>query len=61
VAASKIVPKQFIDDFELVSDYYGFKEAGEYEIAKEAARNDLESAIVCFAAMAKHVRFMRAA
>lgn len=56
VCASKVVSKQFADDFELVTNAYKLKELGEYELAKEVARNDLENAIPCFAEMAKQIR-----
>ncbi len=56
MAGSKIVPKQFIDDFELVADHYNLKELGEYDQAKDAARSNLESAITTFAAIAKEIR-----
>lgn len=48
----KIVLKQFADDFEIVAMRYNLRELGEYDEAKEAARRDLESAQVCFAALA---------
>ncbi len=56
MAVSKIVPKQFIEDFELVATHYNLKELGEYYQAKDAARSNLESAITTFAAIAKEIR-----
>lgn len=47
------VPRQFVDDFELVATRYNLRELGEYEQAKEAARRDIENAEICFSAMAK--------
>lgn len=53
---SKIVSKQFVTDFETVASHYRLKELGEYEIAKQCARNDLENAQVSFALMAEKIR-----
>jgi hypothetical protein len=50
------VTQQFSDDFELVATRYNLRELGEYELARNAARNDLDSAIACFAALADEVR-----
>ena len=44
--------KQFVADFETVAARYKLRELGQYDEAKAAARRDLESAEVCFAAMA---------
>lgn len=44
--------KQFVANFEAVAERYKLRELGEYELAKQAARRDLENAEVCFAAMA---------
>lgn len=56
-----IVTKQFADDFELVANYYGLKHIGEYLEAKDAARNDLENAIITYAHLASEVRKDQAA
>lgn len=40
-------------DFEAVATRYNLRELGEYEEARNIARNDLDSAIECFTAMAK--------
>jgi hypothetical protein len=53
---SKVVPRQFVDDFELVADHYGLKHISEYFPAKEAARKDLDNAITTFANLADQVR-----
>ena len=58
---SVLVNKQFADDFELVATHYGLKHIGEYLIAKDAARSDLENAIVCFASIAAEIRQQEAA
>ena len=50
---SVTVTEQFVADFEAVATRYKLRELGEYEAAKAAARRDLESAEVCFAAMAR--------
>lgn len=50
------VSKQFFDDFELVAAHYELKKHGEYDLAKDLARKDLDNAIVCYAAMAKQLR-----
>lgn len=52
-SSRKTVSKQFADDFEAVAKHYRLRELGQYEEAKAAARRDLDSAEVCFAAMAK--------
>lgn len=46
------VPASFVSDFETVCTRYGLTEQERKE-AKEAARRDLDNAIVCFAAIAK--------
>ncbi|HEY6020594.1 MAG TPA: hypothetical protein VIY48_12100 [Candidatus Paceibacterota bacterium] len=53
--SKKTVSKQFSNDFESVAKHYKLRELGQYEEAKAAARRDLESAAVCFAAMAKDI------
>lgn len=50
------VPPQFAEDFDLVADHYCLREQGEYETAKEVARNDLASAIEAFESMANQIR-----
>ncbi len=50
---SVMANRTFVADFEAVAVRYNLRELGEYEAAKEAARRDLESAEVCFAAMAR--------
>lgn len=54
--SEKIVPKQFVEDFEKVVSHYRLKELGEYEDAKKAARKDIENAIVCYAEMARGLK-----
>lgn len=54
MAVSKIVPRQFINDFDQVTKHYGLTPAEIIE-AKQAARDDLESAISTFAALAKEI------
>jgi hypothetical protein len=49
---AKIVPRQFVDDFETVATRYNLRELGEYDEARAAARRDIENAEVCFTAMA---------
>jgi len=48
--------RQLVQDFDLVAEHYGLKELGEYDEARQAARNDIESAKICFAAMAAKIR-----
>ena len=48
-----IVPRDFVNDFEVVAENYQLRQLGEYALAKEAARNDLENAISTFSALAK--------
>lgn len=50
------VPKQFMDDFETVADFYRLKELGEYDTAKAAVKRDTANAIVTFARLADAVR-----
>lgn len=60
VSKAVIVSKQFADDFNLVASYYNLTPQ-EVKEAKEAARNDLDSAIVCFASLALEATKDRAA
>lgn len=50
------VSKQFVSDFEAVATRYKLRELGEYEAARNIARNDLDSAIECFTSMANAIR-----
>ena len=50
------VSKYFVADFELVAKNYGLKHIGEYLIAKDAARSDLENAQATYAALAEEIR-----
>lgn len=50
------VPRQFMDDFETVADFYRLKELGEYDTAKAAVKRDTQAAIVTFARLADVVR-----
>ena len=50
------VSKQFVADFEAVALRYNLRELGEYEAARNIARNDLDSAIECFTSMANAIR-----
>lgn len=56
MSASKRATREFVSDFELVATHYQLRELGEYETAKQVARNDLDNAVPCFAAMAAHIR-----
>ena len=51
-----IVPREFVDNFEIVATHYKLRELGEYEAAKLAARGDMENAITTFASLAKEIR-----
>lgn len=51
-----VVSQGFVDDFELVAAHYELKKHGEYDLAKDLARKDLDNAIVCYAEMAKQIR-----
>lgn len=46
-------PRQFVEDFELVAERYHLRELGEYELAKSAARADLEAAITTYRSLAQ--------
>lgn len=48
--------KKFKADFMLVAKHYMLAELGELETAKQAARNDMANAEICYAAMAKEIR-----
>ena len=50
------VPPRFVADFELVATRYQLRECGEYDEAKEAARNDIDAAMTTFAALAGQVQ-----
>ena len=50
------VSRQFAADFETVAAHYNLRELGEYEAARNIARNDLDSAIECFTSMANAIR-----
>jgi hypothetical protein len=52
---SKTVPREFVADFEAVAAHYDLKALGEYDLAKQAARADLESAITTYAALALEI------
>ena len=56
MSVSDAVPRSFKNDFELVATYYGIRSSGEYEQAKQAARNDLQNAITTFAAIAAEIQ-----
>lgn len=45
--------RQFVADFEAVAARYRLRELGEYEMAKDAARRDLDNAITTYAALAR--------
>jgi hypothetical protein len=49
------VPRQFVDDFEAVAKHYKLRECGEYDQARNAARADLDNAIICFASLAREI------
>lgn len=61
VEPPKAVPRQFVEDFETVAEHYGLKHIGEYLIAKDAARSDLENAITTYAALAEEIKQQEAA
>jgi len=48
--------KQFQHDFMLVANHYMLAELGELETAKQAARNDMAAAEVCYASLAAEIR-----
>ena len=56
ISESRVVSKQFASDFELVAGHYELKKHGEYETAKQVARNDLPNAEICFLELAKQIR-----
>lgn len=53
--SSVVVSKQFADDFEAVCTHYALTPDERAE-AKQAARRDLDNAIVCFSALAKEIQ-----
>lgn len=48
--------RQLVEDFEVVAEHYGLRELGEYDIAKGIARDDMNSAMVCFHDLANKIR-----
>lgn len=56
VSDSVSVPRQFIADFECVSNFYQLAERGELEDARAAVKRDTQSAIVTFARLADAIR-----
>lgn len=48
--------RQLVEDFEVVAEHYGLRELGEYEIAKGIAREDMDSAMVCYRDLANEIR-----
>lgn len=51
-----VAPRQFHEDFEIVATHYKLRELGEYDAAKQAARDNLESAITTYATLSNEVR-----
>lgn len=52
----KTVTRKFVEDFELVSRHYLLAEHGELELAKKAARADIEAATITYAHLADEIR-----
>jgi len=52
----KAVPRQFMEDFELVVKHYDLRKSGEYETAKQAARGAIDDAITTYATLAAEIR-----
>lgn len=50
------VTAQFASDFELVATHYNLRQLGEYDAARNAARNDIENAMPTYAALAEEIR-----
>lgn len=48
-------PVQFVENFETVAAHYGLIESGEYESAKQAARDNVDEAIKTFASLAAEI------
>lgn len=46
---------KFVADFMLVANHYKLAELGELEEAKQAARDDMDAAVISYAAMAKEI------
>ena len=49
------VPREFAENFERVAEHFQLRELGEYELAKKVAREDIENAVPCYAAMAAQI------
>lgn len=47
--------KKFVENFIKVANHYMLAELGELETAKQAARNDMANAEVCYAALAAEI------
>ncbi len=57
MSVSKVsTSREFVADFELVAEHYKLRELGEYDLAKDAARRDMENAINTFSELAKEIR-----
>ena len=48
--------RQLVEDFEVVAEHYRLRELGEYDIAKGIARDDMNSAMVCYHDLAERIR-----
>lgn len=57
----KIATAQFRHDFDVVAVHYRLMDTGEYETAWESAMDDLENAILTYAALAEEIRQQEAA
>lgn len=60
-AKRKTAPAQFRQDFDVVAAHYRLMDTGEYETAWEAAMDDLENAMLTYAALAAEIRQQEAA
>lgn len=52
------VPREFAENFEVVAEHFRLREMGEYDLAKRLAREDLDNAVPCYAALAGDIRRM---
>ena len=50
------VSKAFVADFEKVATHYELRKLGQYDDAKQAARNDLDNAQATYAALSEDIR-----
>jgi hypothetical protein len=59
MSVSKAVPRKFAEDFELVAAHYRLAQLGEYKVAKQAARDNVDEAIKTYSSLAAEIAGIR--